>query len=90
MAELRIKRGSLLIQLWDRFLGSEECVFATMLYPLTKEHGKIDRITFHGWRPPVAEANPDGSYQVKVRPSSDGQGWTVQLEDVPEPAAREG
>jgi hypothetical protein len=70
MAQLKIKRGSLLIQLYDRFRGVEDCVFATTLRP-GAETTPIDSITFYGWRP-----------EVDIEKSRDGQGWTVRL--VPE------
>ncbi|MCL7927620.1 MAG: hypothetical protein M8841_07500 [marine benthic group bacterium] len=70
MAQLKIKRGSLLIQLYDRFRGVEDCVFATTLRP-GKETTPIDSITFYGWRP-----------EIEVRESEDGRGWTVRL--IPE------
>jgi hypothetical protein len=67
MAELRIKRGSLLIQVIDQFNGAEDCVFATTLRP-GKETTPIDTITFHGWRP-----------DLDLQKSEDGRGWTLRL-----------
>lgn len=73
MAELRIKRGSLLIQVVDQFNGAEDCVFATTLRP-GNETTSIDAITFHGWRP-----------VMELEKSADGRGWTLRLEQVPVP-----
>ena len=68
MSELRIKRGSLLIQILDRFRGEPECVFATLLRP-TPESTDIDHITFYGWQPtsPPKEIAP-GVWRVEVEP----------------------
>jgi hypothetical protein len=72
MAELKIKRGSLLIQVHDRFNAVEDCVFATTLRPGT-ETTPVDRITFYGWRP-----------VLDLEESEDG-GWTLRLEQVSPP-----
>lgn len=68
MAELRIKRGSLLIQILDRFRGEQDCVFATLLRP-TRESTDIDHITLYGWTPvePPVELEP-GVWRVAVKP----------------------
>ncbi len=75
MAELRIKRGSLLIQVIDRFNDAQDCVFATTLRP-GKETTSIDAITFHGWKP-----------EMELHKSEDGRGWTLRLtqEEIPSP-----
>ncbi len=66
MAELKIKRGSLLIQLWEERHGEHDCVFATTLYPIGKDHGKIDKISFKGWRPGKISKNAQGHWEVEL------------------------
>lgn len=66
MAELKIKRGSLLIQLWEDRYGEHDCVFATTLYPIGKDHGKIHKISFAGWRPGKVSKNAQGHWEVEL------------------------
>jgi hypothetical protein len=66
MAELKIKRGSLLIQLWEERHGTHDCVFATTLYPIGGDHGKIHRISFEGWKPGKVSQNAQGHWEVEL------------------------
>jgi hypothetical protein len=70
MAELKIKRGSLLIQILDRFRGEPDCVFATTLRP-GKETTPIDRLTTYGWRPSEPKQIAPGVWTVELRPDPD-------------------
>ena len=68
MAELRIKRGSLLIQILDRFRGETDCVFATLLRP-TPESTDIEHITLVGWTPAGEPQELEtGVWRVAVKP----------------------
>jgi len=66
VAELKIKRGSLLIQLWENRHGEDDCVFATTLYPIGKEHGRINKISFAGWKPGHVSKNAHGHWEVEL------------------------